>query len=252
MSLSASCCSENEMQTEPAANGTIPRLVTPKELLGPLAVQELKYAPPELHISGRLLLPLLHPRVAIVGTRRPSVEGIEAAKRIARKLAEKGVMVVSGLARGIDTVAHTAAIEAGGTTIAVLGTPLSRFYPAENADLQRRIMRDHLAVSQFPEEAPVRPSNFLVRNRTMALIADASVIVESGEGGGSLDQGWETLRLGRPLFIHAHEFEKSGLQWPNKMARYGAIRFKEPADILEEIPTASPSPDLAVAILDAA
>ncbi|MGA7861541.1 MAG: DNA-processing protein DprA [Thermoplasmata archaeon] len=240
------------MQTDVAANGTLVRLVTPQELLGPLTDQELKFAPPKLYVTGRLHLPLLHPRVAIVGTRRPSAEGVQVATKIATTLAENGVIVVSGLARGIDTAAHTAAIEADGTTIAVLGTPLSRFYPAENADLQRRIMREHLAVSQFPEEAPVRPGNFVVRNRTMALIADASVIVESGEGGGSLDQGWETLRLGRPLFVHTREFEKSGLEWPSKMARYGAVRFREPTDILDQIPTATPSPDLAVSILDTA
>ncbi len=240
------------MRTEVGVDGTHVRPVTPQELLGPLADQELKFAPPRLYVSGRLHMPLLHPRVAIVGTRRPSADGLQVAARLASNLAENGVMVVSGLARGIDTATHSATIEADGTTIAVLGTPLSRFYPAENADLQRLIMRDHLAVTQFPEGASVRPANFVVRNRTMALVADASVIVESGEGGGSLDQGWETLRLGRPLFVHTREFEKSGLQWPTKMARYGAIRFREPTDILDQIPTSTPSPELAVAILDTA
>jgi DNA processing protein len=212
----------------------------------------MKFAPAELYVSGRLHLPLLHPRVAIVGTRRPSAEGLQLASRIATTLAENGVIVVSGLARGIDTAAHVATIEADGSTIAVLGTPLSRFYPAENSELQRKIMRDHLAVSQYPEGATVRPSNFVERNRTMALIADASVVVESGEGGGSLNQGWETLRLGRPLFVHDREFEKPGLRWPNEMARYGAIRFREPIDILDQIPTATPSPELAAAILESA
>ncbi|MCI4347716.1 MAG: DNA-protecting protein DprA, partial [Thermoplasmata archaeon] len=158
---------------------------------------------------------------------------------------------VSGLARGVDTAAHTAAIEADGTTIAVLGTPLSRTYPAENAVLQRRIRLDHLAVSQFSEQDPILPGNFVIRNRTMALIADASVIVESAEGGGSLNQGWETLRLGRPLFIHDREFEKRELEWPGKMARYGAIRFREPEDIMNYIPSPLPSADVAVAVLEA-
>ena len=240
------------MSTETKVNGTSIRAISPQELLGPLTDQELKFVPTTLYVTGRLHLPLLHPRVAIVGTRRPSAEGLEATRKVATTLAQNGVTVVSGLARGIDTAAHTAAIEADGTTIAVLGTPISRFYPAENSDLQRKIMRDHLAVSQFPEEAVIRPVNFVLRNRTMALMGDASVIMESGEGGGSLDQGWETLRLGRPLFIHTQEFEKPELQWPTKMARYGAIRFREPADILEWIPSATPSPELAVAILDQA
>jgi len=84
----------------------------------------------------------------------------------------------------------------------------------------------------------------------MALIADASVIVESGEGGGSLHQGWEALRLGRPLFIHTREFAKQGLEWPREMARYGAVQFKEPSDILDSVPSAGLN--LAVAAFESA
>src|SRR2546426_3215249 len=190
------------------------------------------------------------PRVAIIGTRTASTEGLKIAARLSKELAQQGALIVSGLARGIDTAAHKAAIDAGGRTIAVLGTPLSKTYPRENAGLQGLIMRDHLAVSQFPEGRPISPSNFVVRNRTMALIADASVIVESGEGGGSLHQGWEALRLGRPLFIHTREFAKVGLEWPRKMAEYGAVEFKEPSDILDFVPSAGLN--LAVAAFNSA
>jgi DNA processing protein len=233
-------------------SGASVRVVTPQGLLGPLSSVELKHAPSQLYIAGRLKVPLLHPRVAVVGTRQPSEEGRRLASELSSELARKGVIIVSGLAKGVDTAAHTAALEADGSSIAVLGTPLSRVYPAENAELQRRLMIDYLAVTQFSDGASVRPSNFVVRNRTMALIADASIIVESGENGGSLNQGWETLRLGRPLFIHDREFEKPALEWPRKMARYGAVRFREPSDILEELPTAIPSPEFAVAVLEAA
>lgn len=139
------------------ADGHGVRTVTPKELLGPLARLEQKYAPKELYISGRLRLPLLHPRVAIVGTRKPSHEGLRISAMLAKHLSERGVMVVSGLARGIDTAVHTAALEADGTTLAVLGTPLARVHPAENAELQRRLMNDQLAVSQFPRGLPDSP-----------------------------------------------------------------------------------------------
>jgi DNA processing protein len=233
-------------------NGTGARMVTSQDLLGPLSGVELKFAPQRLYIAGRLKLPLQHPRVAIVGTRQPSDQGRRMASTLASELAAKGVIIVSGLARGIDTAAHTSALDSDGTTIAVLGTPLSRTYPAENADLQRRIMTDFLAVSQFADADPVRPGNFVIRNRTMALIADASVIVESGDTGGALNQGWETLRLGRPLFIHDGEFEKPGLEWPRKMARYGAVRFRDPSDILDQLPSAIPSPEFAVTLLEAA
>jgi DNA processing protein len=231
--------------------GVPTRQVSAEELLGPLSDLEKKFAPPTLHIAGKLALPLRHPRVAIVGTRQPSVEGLRIAASLGSQLAGFGI-VVSGLARGVDTAALTAAIDADGPTLAVIGTPLSRAYPAENAMLQRRIMLDHLAVSQFSESGVVRPVNFVIRNRTMALIADASVIVESGDTGGSLSQGWETLRLGRPLFVHEREFSKTGLKWPMEMARYGAIRFREAADIMDYLPTASPSSELAVLALETA
>ncbi len=233
-----------------AGGGTPFKTITPQELLGPLTALERKYAPTRLYIAGRYRLPLLHPRVAIVGTREPSEEGRKAAATIAGALAERGVTIVSGLARGVDTAAHMAAIDVAGYTIAVLGTPLSRVNPPSNAGLQRRIMLDQMAITQFSERDPVLPANFVIRNRTMALIADASVIIESGDSGGSLSQGWETLRLGRPLFVHDRIFEKPSLTWPNKMARYGAIRFREPSDILDILPNAMPGPELAVLALE--
>jgi DNA processing protein len=224
----------------------------PEDLIGPLTDVERKFAPKRLYIEGTARLPLVHPRVAIVGTRTPSDEGRQIAREIAANLAKSGVTVLSGLARGVDTAVHTSVIESGGYTIAVLGTPLSRSYPAENRELQKEIMRDFLAVSQFPEGSAVHPSNFVLRNRTMALISDASVIIESGDTGGSLSQGWETLRLGHPLFIHDREFSKQHIAWPTKMAEYGAIRFREASDILEFLPTDSPRPELAILALESA
>ena len=234
----------------PAESRSRATWVSSEELLGALSEIEQKYAPERLFVAGKIELPLPHPRVAIIGTRTPSAEGLRIASGLSRTLAQQAVIIVSGLARGIDTAAHTAAIEAGGRTIAVLGTPLSQTYPRENADLQSFIMKSHLAVSQFDETHPTTRTNFILRNRTMALIADASVIVESGEGGGSLHQGWEALRLGRPLFIHTHEFAKRGLEWPRKMADYGAVEFKDPSDILDVVPSAGLN--LAVAAFDSA
>lgn len=235
-----------------ARSGTPTRPVSPQEMLGPLTALELKYAPPVLYLAGATRLPLRHPRVAVVGTRQPSAEGRAAATALSRTLAEQGVTVISGLARGVDTAAHRAAMDAGGHTVAVLGTPLSRVHPPSNAELQRRIMAEHLAVSQFADGAPVRPANFRVRNRTIALIADASVILESGDTGGSLSVGWEALRLGRPLFVPDREFTRSSQTWPDRLARYGAVRFRAPSDILEWLPSAVPSPETSLLALRAA
>lgn len=210
--------------------------ISPQALIGALSPLEAKYAPKRLYVSGPMPLPLPHPRVSIVGTREPTDDGKKLAHHLASSLVRNGVLVVSGLARGIDTCAHGAAIEAGGKTIAVLGTPLSKSYPRENSALQAQIAREFLIISQFEDGRPTLPANFVQRNRTMALISDATVIVESGDTGGSLHQGWEALRLGRPLFIHSREFARAGIQWPKKMAEYGAVEFRRPSDILEAVP----------------
>lgn len=192
------------------------------ELLGPLNEVEAKNAPRMLFICGNKGLLKISPKVSIVGSRKASEDGLKRAALLSRILVEHGMLIVSGLAEGIDTAAHTAAIEAGGKTIAVLGTSLSEFYPAKNRELQERIMREHLAVSQFVVGTPSKPGNFPMRNRTMALVSDATVIVEAKDNSGSLHQGWEALRLGRPLFIMESILNNKDLKWPGEMLKYGA------------------------------
>ena len=210
----------------------------PAFLLGrPLNDVEAKYSPSKVYAAGAMKVPIPRPRVAIVGSREASLQGIEDADLIARILVDKGVTIISGLAKGIDAAAHRAAIRAGGQTIAVLGTPLDKAYPRENAELQDEIIRRFLAVSQFEVGSTVRRSNFVVRNRTMALIADASVVVQAGESSGTLSQAWEALRLGRPLFIWKPIFDTS-LKWPKEMVKFGAIKLLDPKDVLQNLPSA--------------
>jgi len=221
--------------------------LTPRELLGrPLNEIEEKFAPKELYLATGREIPLQGPRFAIVGSRKASPEGIEAAKEIASFLANRGVVIVSGLAEGIDTAAHSAAIDAGGLTIAVLGTPLNKFYPSRNKDLQKTIMHEHWAISQFPIGYPVQPKNFVIRNRTMALISDASIIVEAGESSGSLHQGWEALRLGRQLFIWKSIVNDRSLRWPKKMIDYGAVELVALEDIIDVLPSPNRMIQLAI------
>ena len=208
-----------------------------EELIGPLNDIEKKYAPKELHVAGQLSVPLPGPRVSVIGSRKASPEGLEATSDISRILAKHKVTVVSGLAEGIDTAAHMAAIEEGGCTIAVLGTPLDRSYPQKNKRLQEIIMRHYLLISQFPIGYPIQPKNFVLRNRTMALISDASIIVEAGDKSGSLHQGWEALRLGRPLFIWTTIIRDTSLSWPVKMLAYGATELTDPEGVLEALPS---------------
>jgi DNA processing protein len=195
---------------------------SPQDLLGPLNEVEQKNAPQLLYVSGDTSILEEGARVSIVGSRKASPEGLRRASKLAALLAGRGVVVVSGLAEGIDSAAHTAAISHHGRTIAVLGTPLDQVYPRKNAALQDEIMRNQLAISQYPVGHAVQRKTFPLRNRTMALISDGTVIIEAGNTSGSLSQGWEALRLGRPLFLAKSVTEDPSLRWPKEMLHYGA------------------------------
>jgi len=172
---------------------------------------------PDVRVYYAGSLPLLDsPAVSIVGTREVSEEGRGRARRLARELAREGVLVVSGLARGVDTAAHLGAIDEGGRTAAVIGTPLDKAYPAENATLQEKIYHDHLLLTPFPAGERVYPSNFPKRNRVMAAITDATVIVEASDTSGTLHQAAECGQLGRWLFIMKSVAEDRRLSWPAK------------------------------------
>ena len=214
--------------------------VTPEpteELVGPLTDLERLNAPRQLYVAGDRSLLRAIPKVSIVGSRRASEDGLRRAAKLARILAEHRVVVVSGLAEGIDSAAHRSAIDSKGRTIAVIGTPLDECYPTKNADLQAEIAGHHLLVSQFAPGTPVQRQNFPLRNRTMALLVDASVIVEAGNTSGSLPQGWEALRLARALYIMKSVLDRADLDWPSKMLSYGAQVLDEPDVLLEGLPT---------------
>jgi DNA processing protein len=187
-----------------------------------LTPTERKYAPAQLFVEGDATLLSGGLKVSIVGTRKPSEQGIRDAECLAKTLVEHGVIVVSGLAEGIDTAAHETAIRSGGKTIAVLGTPLEIAYPVKNKALLDTIKTHHLAVSQFAPDYPTTPGNFPMRNRTMALLSDATIIVEATENSGTKHQGWEALRLGRLIFILRSVLDNPALSWPREMVKYGA------------------------------
>lgn len=176
------------------------------------------------------------PSVAVVGTRHPTDDGRARARKLVRALVEDGRTVVSGLATGIDAEAHTTAIDAGGQTIAVIGTPLGQHYPPQNRELQERIARDFLLISQVPVVRYARQTPhtnrlfFPERNLTMSALTEATVIVEAGETSGSLIQGRAALEQGRKLFILDSCFGR-GLTWPAKLLERGAIRVRDYADI---------------------
>jgi DNA processing protein len=191
--------------------------------------------PPVLYAAGDASLLLTGRRVAVIGTRDPSPEGAARSRRLARELVRDGVTVVSGLAKGIDVNAHTAAIEAGGRTIAIIGTPLDRVYPAEHAELQELLCREHLVVSQFKVGERTYQASFLARNKTMARVAHVSVIVEAGETSGSHSQAREAQRLGRTLFLMRSVVESKALKWPAEFLARGARVLDRTEQILEAL-----------------
>lgn len=215
----------------------------PDELLGPLSDTERVNAPKRLWIAGDRALLQTRPRIAIVGARDASPTGLATAERLSKELVQRGFVIVSGLAEGIDTAAHRSAMSGGGKTIAVIGTPIDRVYPRSNEGLQRDIARDHLVVSQFSHGSVVRRGNFVLRNRTMALLVEASIIVEASDTSGSLSQGWEALRLGRRLFVLESIVRRPDLTWPKKMMDYGAMPISGIDEVLDTIPPA-PGPGL--------
>jgi DNA processing protein len=177
------------------------------------------------------------PSVAVVGTRTPSPEGIARTKRLVKKLVEDKWTIVSGLARGVDTVAHKTAIECEGWTIAVIGTPLNVRYPSENAELQDLIAQKYLLVSQVPvcrykETIPTANRFFFPeRNITMSALTEATIIVEAGDTSGTLVQARHALKQGKKLFILDSNFQNSSLTWPRRLEEQGAIRVREYEDI---------------------
>ena len=191
--------------------------------------------PPFIWVRGRLESRNLR-AIAMVGTRQASQQGRAAAARLARGLATAGVTVLSGLARGIDTAAHAATLEAGGTTVAVIGTGiLARVYPPENGELARRIVGSGGAlVSQFWPEAAPRKANFPRRNVVMSGMAAGTVVVEAGSTSGARMQARLALEHGKRLFLPQALVENEA--WASTYAaRPGVTVVGDPNDILDEL-----------------
>lgn len=207
------------------------------QALGALNAVERRYAPEMLWVAGDIELLTAERRVAIVGSRKASPEGVRRAAKLASELVAAGVVIVSGLADGIDRAAHEAAMRAGGRTIAVIGTPLGRCYPASHARLQEAIYRHHLLVSEFPAAHRTFPSDFVKRNRTMALLSHASIVVEASDGSGSLSQAAETRRLQRPLFFLQSVLDDTALEWPARFRANGASVLRETQQVIDALRT---------------
>ena len=207
------------------------RLLTVLDDEYPANLRRIYNRPPFLFVRGTLTA-ADNRSVAVVGTRRASTEGRRQAAFLAGELARLGVTVVSGLAAGIDAEAHTAALAAGGRTIAVMGTGIDRVYPAENRDLAARIPESGALVSQFWPGAPPRRENFPLRNVVTSGVAVGTVVVEASNTSGARMQARLALEHGKRLFLVEplvlHE------AWARSFAeRPGTTVVKSVEDVLE-------------------
>jgi DNA processing protein len=171
--------------------------------------------------------------VAIVGSRLASAYGKEVAKRFSKELSKRGITIVSGLARGIDTISHKAALEAGGRTIAVLGSGLDVIYPPENKSLAEEISKHGALITEFPEGTKPLKHHFLQRNRVIAGLSLAVVIIEGKRRSGTLSTARHAAEMGREVFAVPGPVNSPLSEAPHYLIEQGARVAKSPEDILE-------------------
>ncbi|MBP1594869.1 MAG: protecting protein DprA [Acidobacteria bacterium] len=201
----------------------------------PALLREIYDPPLVLYCKGDLGI-LGLPSVAIVGTRRPTYYGLQVGRGIAHDLASRGIVVVSGLARGIDAAAHQGCLDAGGRTVAVLGNGIDVVYPREHRQLTRKILERGLLVSEFAPGTSPAPQNFPVRNRIISGISLGSVIVEASEYSGSLITARLAMEQNREVFAIPGNLSTPQSFGPNYLIKQGAKLVQIWRDIVEELP----------------
>ena len=206
-------------------------VLTPADADFPALLRSIPDPPPILFARGNVVVGNAE-AIAIVGSREHTRYGAEVAERLGQVAAEAGLVVVSGMARGLDAVAQRAAMNSGGPSIGVLGTGVDVVYPARNQELFDRIVRDGLLLSEYPPGAKPEPGSFPRRNRLISGLARALVVVEAAEGSGTLitvgaalEQGREVLAVPGPIFSPTS-------RGTNRLLRDGATPLLDPSDML--------------------
>jgi DNA processing protein len=200
----------------------------------PPLLQELPDAPVVLYVQGAFTA-ADQLSIGIVGTRHASAYGRTAAELFGRGLARAGLTIVSGLARGIDTAAHEAALEVGGRTIAFLGSSLTDIYPAENTELAARIAKQGAVASETPPFAKTKPGVFPQRNRLISGMSLGVLIVEAAERSGALITASHAGEQGRDVFAVPGSIQSRTSRGCNKLIRDGAILVQDASDVIEHL-----------------
>ncbi len=205
----------------------------------PTRLKQISDPPPVLYCTGEIT-PADECSVAIVGTRRPTAYGRKAASVLSRDLASAGITVISGLALGIDGVAHRAALECGGRTIAVVAGGLDSVYPKEHASLFRQIQERGAVVSEHPLGMRPDPRSFPRRNRLISGMTLGTLVVEAAEGSGTRWTVYQALEQNREVFCVPGDIFSPASQFTNRMIKEGAKLVADYTDILEELNLPSP------------
>lgn len=219
------------------AAGAGERLIRPGDREYPAALLDLPDPPQELHLRGAL--PAGAAAVAIVGSRAATRYGSEFAARLGADLARLGITIVSGLARGIDAAAHRGALEAGGVTVAVLPGGLDAITPMGHAGLAAQIARRGALLSEWPATRAAHAGLFLRRNRLIAALGAATVVVEAAVRSGALATATVARRLGRPLLAVPGDVDRATSRGCNGLLRTGAALCEDVSDVLRLLPEAT-------------
>ena len=202
----------------------------------PQSLREIYDPPTLLYVRGHAEV-LNQPCVSIVGTRKPTLYGTQMAERLGRELAARGVTVVSGMARGIDAIAHQGAMAVNGRAIGVLGTGVNVCYPKENKKLYEKVLERGAIISEFPLGTHPAPENFPIRNRIVAGMPHGVVVVEGAQYSGSLITARLAMEFGREVFGVPGNVTQPVSFAPNQLIRQGAKLVTNGEDVIEDLPT---------------
>ncbi|MCL2679722.1 MAG: DNA-processing protein DprA [Dehalococcoidia bacterium] len=217
------------------------RLINWHDSTYPARLKQIHDKPAVLFINGKLE-PEDELCVSVVGARQPTIYGRQVAEEMSYTLASAHITVVSGLARGIDSIAHSAALSAGGRTLAVVGSGLDNIYPSENTSLARRIAENGAVISEYPPGTRPRPENFPRRNRILSGLCLGVLVVEAGESSGALITAQLAVEHNREVFAIPGSILSPGSAGTNKLIQDGAKLVRNVSDILEELNITSTTP----------
>lgn len=209
-------------------------VVTQEDEDYPPLLAEISLPPPLLYAWGNKKI-LKRAQVALVGSRKASKSGLDTAKRFASQLASSGLVVCSGMALGIDSASHKAALAAGQSTVAVLGSGLASLYPRRNAQLAAEIAQNGCVISEFPPNTAPQAGNFPQRNRIISGLSHATIVIEAAKRSGSLITARYALEQNREVYAVPGSINNAGSSGCNELIKSGARLLNHPADVLDAL-----------------